>query len=479
MGFFDFFKKVNKVLTITRDSLKESLQEELDEAELTKAKLAVRRAELTHDKLEINQAKKELEKLQIKRKKSNDEQVQKSLINESPVNGKRLRRRSSLRSAQIMPESSKPKSIQELKEEKLKSIEWKKKEKRESLEDQKIIESANKGDAKGLYDLAIMQLHFRAPEDYEGALFDLVEKSANKGYLKAQYFLGLLFEEGYIPSSKLNKDIMITHNFPDSIPKSFIPYTESFYLTLYISDKNQKNIAEAIKWYKKSAEQKYQPAYEKLLTLGIDYNKLTIKTSTLEKYNKTVETKLDNYGVFYIYHMTHYQNIKSILDNDLQSHNNDLVEEHIDNAEVNNRRNRKEPINGKNLHDYVPFYFNPKNPMLYVNKENQEDIVILAFSRKLFLKNKVIFTDGNAAVSTTKFFEDLQDLDKLNWNCLHTTYWNDCRDGKREVMAEILIPNQADINNLIKIYCYNKETKDYILDFNKDLDVEINKKLYF
>lgn len=191
------------------------------------------------------------------------------------------------------------------------------------------------------------------------------------------------------------------------------------------------------------------------------------------------ESILDDCGIEYIYHMTHYKNLENILENGLLSHNNEYVNEHIDNEDVNDRRDKIEPINEKNLHSYVPFYFNPKNPMLYVNKEIQEDIVILAFDRNLLYKNKTIFTDGNASVSRTNFYYDLDDLQQLNWDCLNDNYWNHYEEGKRERMAEVLVRKKVKIKHLKKIYCYDEATKSFILDLDDELDVEINTKLYF
>lgn len=192
--------------------------------------------------------------------------------------------------------------------------------------------------------------------------------------------------------------------------------------------------------------------------------------------NKSI---LEEYGIKYLYHMTHYKNLESILKNGLLSHYNNFVIEHIDNAEVNDRRNRREPFYSKSLHTYVPFYFNPKNPMLFVNKDIQDDIIILAFDKDLLLKDKTIFTDGNAATNRTNFYYNLADLNKLNWNCINARYWTDFEDGKREVMAEILVPNKVKIEHLRKIYCYDKVTESFVFDLDHELNVQINTNLYF
>ena len=368
-------------------------------------------------------------------------------------------------------------------EEALITIEVDKKRNEENRRDEKAIREAKRGDSKGLYDLAIMILHYRKSEDYEGEFVDLIEKSASKGYLKAQYFLGLLFESGHYLNSyeRGGEKGLVLGPMPISIPLDYIPNLKSLH---FFNPSNNPNISEAIKWYKKSANQGYQPAINRLEYLGINiHSKYNIQEKDIwdisdeDSYEK--DSILDTYGIEYIYHMTHYKNLESILKNGLLAHNNELVNEHIDNSEVNDRRNKTEPIYHKNLHAYVPFYFNPKNPMLYVNKDIQDDIVILAFSRNLLLKNKTIFTDGNAATNRTNFYEDLKDLDKLNWNCLHANYWNDFEDGKRERMAEILIPKKVTIEYLQKIYCFNEATESYILDIDEALDVEMNTKLYF
>jgi len=199
---------------------------------------------------------------------------------------------------------------------------------------------------------------------------------------------------------------------------------------------------------------------------------------TCNSFNKI----LDDYQIKYIYHMTHINNLKNILNNGLLSHNNSFVKRTIDNPQVNSRRDFLEPIYNKNLHEYVPFYFNPKNPMLYVNKDKAEDIIILAFNRKLIYQNNSLFTDGNASVNITNFFNDINDLDNLNWDCLRGEYWNDFEDGKREIMSEVLIPNKVDINHLEKIFVNNNDnkklTKNLLVNY-QHIILEINNSIFF
>jgi len=185
------------------------------------------------------------------------------------------------------------------------------------------------------------------------------------------------------------------------------------------------------------------------------------------------------YPINYFYHMTHIDNVASILKYGLLSHANSLVKQDISNHSVNSRRARREPINGKRIHSYVPFYFNPKNAMLYARKEIQKDIVILVFDKSIFFEEGAIFTDGNASADATRFFNNPKDLDRLNWNCiLYFEYWNNFVDGKRQRMAELLVPNRVSSSKIVKIICSNSATKR-VLERLTNIRIEVNPYQYF
>jgi hypothetical protein len=164
----------------------------------------------------------------------------------------------------------------------------------------------------------------------------------------------------------------------------------------------------------------------------------------------------------------------------LFAHGNKYQKRDISDRVVNNRRNRIEPIYGKAIHDYVPFYFNPKNAMLYKRKEMQDDIVILVFDTLLITYPYTIFTDGNASSDGTKFFNNLDDLDKLRWRCLRANNWINFRDGRRVRMAEVLVPNYVGFEYLKKVVCYNFDTYMRLKSIcHKDVVVEIDQRFYF
>lgn len=192
--------------------------------------------------------------------------------------------------------------------------------------------------------------------------------------------------------------------------------------------------------------------------------------------NSLFEKTLNDFGIRYIYHMTHKSNLQNILQNGLLSHNSahsqNFTKTDISDIDVNSRRGK--------VHDFVPFYFNPKNPMLYKRKNIQSDIIILCIDRTI-LKNNFKFTDGNAASNSTKFYSEIKDLAKLNWSIINSEYWSDFIDGKRIRCSEILIPNEVQTTFIKKIFCYNSETEGYVNSKlgGFEIGVAVNQDFYF
>lgn len=204
-----------------------------------------------------------------------------------------------------------------------------------------------------------------------------------------------------------------------------------------------------------------------------------------EQFRSQIQT-LETYGIQYLYHMTHKSNLKNILENGLLSHNSarngGLIQVDIADNQVNDRRLREEPVYHRSIHDYVPLYFNPKNPMLYRRRKIQNNIVILAIDKSVLLQPNTLFSDGNAASDSTSFFGELRDLSELNWDCLEAEYWSGFGDGKRMRCAEVLVYPSLPSTAIKKVLCNTSETKRFvenILVNHSSIHVEINPEFYF
>jgi hypothetical protein len=104
------------------------------------------------------------------------------------------------------------------------------------------------------------------------------------------------------------------------------------------------------------------------------------------------------------------------------------------------------------VHDYVPFYFAPRSPMLYAidrgyvaaYQDGQEPIVHLVSTVQTVAVSgrRFVFTDGHATIAVSGFYEDVADLDQVDWSVMPSTFWNDTAsypDRKRRRQAEFLV----------------------------------------
>ncbi|MGB7892842.1 MAG: DUF4433 domain-containing protein [Microcoleus sp.] len=160
-----------------------------------------------------------------------------------------------------------------------------------------------------------------------------------------------------------------------------------------------------------------------------------------------------------IYHITHIDNLESILSEGGLLAYNVMVETQTNYTNIAygiiqyRRATTYVPCGeGGVLHDYVPFYFAPRSPMLYTisrgNVENytqgQAAVIHLVSSIENIEAEDLsfVFTDGHAVMTFTEFFDDLKYLGAIDWDVMESLYWNDTNednDRKRRRQAEFLV----------------------------------------
>ena len=160
-----------------------------------------------------------------------------------------------------------------------------------------------------------------------------------------------------------------------------------------------------------------------------------------------------------IFHITHIRNLQNIINDgglwcDRVVSQRNLAHVSIAHQHIKDRRAQKNvpiPPHGV-VADYVPFYFAPRSPMLYsISRGNvegyqggQSEVLHLVSSAEAVLQSGLpfVFTDGHAEMSISHFYQDLQDLDKVDWNIMRATIWRDTNedgDRKRRRQAEFLV----------------------------------------
>lgn len=193
-----------------------------------------------------------------------------------------------------------------------------------------------------------------------------------------------------------------------------------------------------------------------------------------------ITNALNQYGVASVWHMTHKNNIREILRSGILSNKTAYETKNpldISDHGVQRWRELKDPIHGRKLHEYAPTYINIKNPMLYVRRDIQHDLCLIEISLSVLLDNNFIFTDGNAAARNTNFYKEANDLDKLPWDVLNASYWNNFPDGKRKRCSEILIYPKVEKKYITKLHCFSSSTFNYLSQFS--IPVEISENLFF
>jgi len=182
-----------------------------------------------------------------------------------------------------------------------------------------------------------------------------------------------------------------------------------------------------------------------------------------------------------IYHITHVENLASIASSGginscrlLRSSDANYTD--VAHQSIQDRRNVVVVpcAQGGTLHDYVPFYFAPRSPMLYtISRGNvascpdQTAILHLVTSVQLVAESgrPFAFTDGHGIMVLTEFFDDLTMLPRIDWPLMEARYWFDTAedsDRKRRRQAEFLVHERCPWDIIQEIGVQNRSMESRV-----------------
>ncbi len=197
-----------------------------------------------------------------------------------------------------------------------------------------------------------------------------------------------------------------------------------------------------------------------------------------------------NYGDFKsLYHLTHINNLQSILTQGLLNHSAGHQYRDVSNRAVNARRQIPEPVHNEPIHNYVPFYFNVKNAMLYkVQAECESNVIILEMYKTMTCLPYTIFSDQNAATNQAKFIWKKHELNDFSWSTIYSDQWN--HNGianvsiKQKMMAECLVYQHVPASFIYRIHCQDYLTQRHVeaivaLSNHKNIEVLISPDRFF
>lgn len=180
-----------------------------------------------------------------------------------------------------------------------------------------------------------------------------------------------------------------------------------------------------------------------------------------------------------VYRVMHVENLRTCLQRQAlhaPNHmpNDGLTYKAIHNVDIQQRR-RVVSIpcgSGGVIHDYVSFYFGPRSPMLLQlhtgrvagYTEGQEPLIYLVSTAQAVLQSghRFVFSDGHGIAGYTSWFDNLDDLDKVDWNAVYATLWKDTvddMDRQRRKQAEFLVHMTCDWALVQEIGVVNDRTK--------------------
>jgi ssDNA thymidine ADP-ribosyltransferase, DarT len=161
----------------------------------------------------------------------------------------------------------------------------------------------------------------------------------------------------------------------------------------------------------------------------------------------------------YLYHITHFDNLRAMIaDGGLRTcgelRRTRTGYKDIAYSTLQDRRAQTlVPCGAKGtLHDYVPFYFAPRSPMLYAISrgivpgytEGQRPVVYLVTTAQAIQQAGLsfVFTDGHGIMQFSSFYDDLTQLHQVDWQIMRERMWRDTvadPDRKRRRQAEFLV----------------------------------------
>jgi hypothetical protein len=205
-----------------------------------------------------------------------------------------------------------------------------------------------------------------------------------------------------------------------------------------------------------------------------------------------------------IYHITHIDNLPSILKSGGLIANSRLRQRQtnyldIAHENIQDRRARTEVPCGAGgyLHDYVPFYFAPRSPMLYaIHKQNvdgysggQKPIIHLVSQIEAIENSEIAFafTDGHGIMVYTDFYDDLYALNHvIDWELMESKYWFDTPDDpnrKCKRQAEFLVHEFCHWNLIKEIGVINltiqTQVREILQRFNIQTPINVYSNWYY
>ena len=200
--------------------------------------------------------------------------------------------------------------------------------------------------------------------------------------------------------------------------------------------------------------------------------------------------------------MTHVENIPHILANGITHQRSANSNENYVPIGAGGLISKRESVllsNGNALGDYIPFYFGPRMPMLYVIKlgaqsvlynlkqTSSEDVIYCITSVEQMLAHRLefVFSNGHAVSDLTDFFDETDVKEILNiidQKAVNARYWRDDNDLdlKRRKEAEFLVLGDIPASAILGFAVYSANAEQKLLKLGVDKNkIAVKSGYYF
>ena len=151
---------------------------------------------------------------------------------------------------------------------------------------------------------------------------------------------------------------------------------------------------------------------------------------------------------------------------------------------------------GTTVGQYVPFYFCPRSPMLYVISQKsgeltyrggQDEVLHLVSTVgnavRALGQRPIAFSDGNAATAFSQFSSNLAELETMiDWRAVNATYWAEPAVKERK-QAEFLVfesfPWSAVIGIGVKSEVVKAKVEKILAATTEETSVQVLPKWYY
>jgi hypothetical protein len=212
-----------------------------------------------------------------------------------------------------------------------------------------------------------------------------------------------------------------------------------------------------------------------------------------ELFRKTTADYCRQYGISNLYHLTAIENIQSIFQHGLLSHNGvkrkRLAPVSYSHENIQERRGRDISVGNRPANDYVPLFFSEKAPTLEAMEMKQNSrgkaIVYICIKGEIIGEEGVYFSDRNVAIVSTPVnkYNHCKDLNKLDWKTIRAPYENYDAYAIQVKNAEVLVPSRVDPSWFQKLVVPDGQAASYlkalIRKLNFSIPVEVNESFYY